>query len=157
MQDPKQSSQIGGVPERSTGTTYTCQIKQPVGRPRPERPQSTIQTHEPTLQKTITQTVIEHQEEDADNFNCGDLIRANSHSQSELAENILQPENIQVQIIEQAMASGITLQKLSDETSCVPPIWWNLFEQFKICNNYNDERAVANLPFHLSGQALLVP
>jgi len=80
-------------------------------------------------------TDSEHQEEDADNFNFGDLIRANSHSQSELAENILQPENIQVQIIEQAMASGITLQKLSDETSCVPPIWWNLFEQFKICNN----------------------
>ena len=136
-----------------------------MGRPRPE-----TAINYPNTRSHPAEDHSEHQEEDTDNFNFGDLIRANS--QSELVENneslleaneiheletdnILQPDNIQVQIIEQATGSGITLQTFSDETSCVQLIWWNLFEQCKICNNYNDERAVANLPFHLSGQALL--
>ena len=87
---------------------------------------------------------------------CGDLNLTNNENSNNLTINQhfeQLPESSEIQNI--IMASSIQLQKFSDETTCVPSIWWDLFESYQVCISFDKEKAVASLPFHLNGRALL--
>ncbi|CAC5411631.1 unnamed protein product [Mytilus coruscus] len=52
--------------------------------------------------------------------------------------------------LDSEMASGLSLQKFSDESCCVPAIWWNLFESL---HNVDNNKALSVQPLQLTGHA----
>ncbi|CAC5400200.1 unnamed protein product [Mytilus coruscus] len=57
--------------------------------------------------------------------------------------------------LDSELASGLSLQKFSDESCCVPAIWWNLFESYRALHNVDNNKALSVLPLQLTGHASL--
>ncbi|CAC5375580.1 unnamed protein product [Mytilus coruscus] len=57
--------------------------------------------------------------------------------------------------LDSEMASSLSLQKFSDESCCVPAIWWNLFESYRALHNIDNNKALSVLPLQLTGHASL--
>ncbi|CAC5426199.1 Retrovirus-related Pol polyprotein from transposon 297 [Mytilus coruscus] len=82
-----------------------------------------------------------------------------SGEESDIEDNISVNSNSSIILfnldLDSEMASGLSLQKFSDESCCVPAIWWNLFESYRALHNVDNNKALSVLPLQLTGHASL--
>ncbi|CAG2245749.1 unnamed protein product [Mytilus edulis] len=82
-----------------------------------------------------------------------------SGEESDIEDNISENSNNSIISfnldLDSEIASGLSLEKFSDERCCVPAIWWNLFESYRALHNVDNNKALSVLPLQLTGHASL--
>ncbi|VDI19529.1 Hypothetical predicted protein [Mytilus galloprovincialis] len=82
-----------------------------------------------------------------------------SGEESDIEDNISENSNNSIISfnldLDSNIASGLSLQKFSDESCCVPAIWWNLFDSYRALHNVDNNKALWVLPLQLTGHASL--
>ncbi|VDI65196.1 Hypothetical predicted protein [Mytilus galloprovincialis] len=91
--------------------------------------------------------------------NNSDSATVSNNTDSDIEDNISENSNNSIISfnldLDSEIASGLFLEKFSDERCCVPAIWWNLFESYRALHSVDNNKALSVLPLQLTGHASL--